>query len=362
MVDESGNEKESAQYDEVISIPDIITDVVADTVVSGIPAPVTRNLFKAFGQLCSAAIDFPVAFLSGMADERRAETEARIKLINTTAAQIAHQMQIDPEYARVAVQKFGHRVLREQVNLDMISQEAAIDIRDASHSIDQSEQEESGTTISDDWLNAFETEARQKSTEEMQVYFGKVLAGEIRKPGSFSTRTVKILASLDQEIANHFARFCSMCISIASENVRVPSLGGNAGSNALQEYGLSFAILNLLNEHGLIISDYNSWYEYVPCLDAIGAGQQAICWPLNFQGRHWTLTPISKGNVGKKLKIYGVALTKSGRELSKIVKVEPMDKYSQELARFFEKQGFRMVEVEDGKPRVVSINAATGFR
>ena len=89
MVDESGNEKESAQYDEVISIPDIITDVVADTVVSGIPAPVTRNLFKAFGQLCSAAIDFPVAFLSGMADERRAETEARIKLINTTAAQIA---------------------------------------------------------------------------------------------------------------------------------------------------------------------------------------------------------------------------------------------------------------------------------
>ena len=53
-------------------------------------------------------------------------------------------MQIDPEYARVAVQKFGHRVLCEQVNLDMISQEAAIDIRDASHSIDQSEQEESG--------------------------------------------------------------------------------------------------------------------------------------------------------------------------------------------------------------------------
>ena len=71
---------------------------------------------------------------------------------------------------------------------------------------------------------------------------------------------------------------------------------------------------------------------------------------------------MSKGEVGKKLKIYGVALTKSGRELSKIVKVQPRDKYSQELARFFEKQGFRMVEVEDGKLRVVSVNAATAFK
>ena len=211
--EDSADDDLGAPKDELVSAPDIITDLVADTAIPGIPAPVRRNFLKAFGQLCSAAVDVPAAFLTGIADERRAETAARIKLINTSASQIAQQMQTDPVYARVAVEKFGQRVLREQVNLDLISQKAASEIRDASDSSDQSEPDESGETISDDWLNAFETEARQKSTEEMQTYFGKILAGEIKKPGSYSTKTIRILGSLDQSTAKPFVRLCSMCIS-----------------------------------------------------------------------------------------------------------------------------------------------------
>ena len=210
MIDESANENFNAPSDEVISVPDIITDLVADAAIPGIPGPVRRNFLKALGQLCSAAIDFPVAYLTGKADERRAETAARIKLIYTSANQIAQQMRTDPEYARIAVQKFGQRVLREQVNLDLISQKAAIELQSASDSGDQLGADESGDTINDDWLNTFETEARQISTEEMQAYFGKVLAGEITKPGSYSRRTVKILGSLDQNTANHFLRLCSI--------------------------------------------------------------------------------------------------------------------------------------------------------
>ena len=360
MVDDSAKEQFDSPQDEVISVPDIITDLVVDTAIPGLSAPVRRNFRKALEQLCSAAIDFPIAYLTGKADERRAETAARIKLINTSAAQIAQQMRTDPEYARVAVQKFGHRVLREQINLDMISQRAASEIRDASDSIGQSVPDESGDTINDDWLNAFEMEARQKSTEEMQVLFGKILAGEIRKPGSYSTRTIKILGSLDRNVANHFVQLSSMCISTEiSEDVRVSSLGGKAGDNALQEYGLNFATLNLLNEHGLVISEYNSWWEFVPCVSLPGGGQQAVCVPLGYQGRHWILKPMSNNKIGKKLKIEGAALTQSGRELFTIVKVEPADKYSKELAQWFEMKGFRMVEVDDGKPRVVSINAGT---
>ena len=359
MIDESANENIGAPRDEVTSVPEIITDLVADTVISGIPAPVRRNFLKAIGQLSSAAIDIPVAYLTGKADERRAETAARIRLIDTSAAQIAQQMQTDPEYARVAVQKFGQRVLREQVNLDMISQRAASEILDSGDSTGQSAPEESVDTINDDWLNVFETEARQKSTEEMQAFFGKILAGEIRKPGSYSTRAVRILSSLDQDIAGHFARLCSMCISQFQRSM-VLSLGGNAGDNALQEYGLNFSALNLLHEHGLVISDYNSWWESTPCVAAPGAAQQAICIPLSYQGKYWVMEPKSKSSVGKPLRVYGVALTQSGRELSKIVTAEPMDKYSQKLAQFLEDQGFRVTEVGGREPRVVSLNAVTG--
>ena len=359
MVDESGNENIDAPRDEIISGPDIIADLVADAAIPGIPGPVRRNLLKAFGQLCSAAIDVPVAYLTGKAGERRAETAARIRLINTSAAQIAEQMQVNPEYARVAAQKFGQRIIREQVNLDLTAQKAASELRDASDSIDQSEPEESGETISEDWLNAFETEARQKSTEEMQTLFGKILAGEIRKPGSYSTRTVKILGSLDQTIANHFLRLCSMSMS-QFQDIRVPSLGGNANNNALQEYGLNFGVLNLLNEHGLVISDYNSWQEYMPCIVVPGVEQQAVFVPFSYLGRHWILIPRSSDKVGEKLKLFGVALSQSGRELFSIVKLESVDKYTTELVKFLETNGFRMLEVEDGEPRVVSVNSATG--
>ena len=359
MVDESANENFETPRDEIISGPDIITDLVVDGAVPGIPGPVRRNFLKAFGQLCSAVIDVPVAHLTGMADERRAETTARIKLINRSAEQIAQQMRTDPEYAKMAVQKFGQRVLREQINLDLISQKAASEIRDASDSINQSESDDSGETISEDWLNAFETEARQKSTEEMQTLFGEILAGEIRKPGSYSARSVKILGSLDQNIANYFLRLCSMSVSLF-QDIRVPSLGGDAGNNALKEYGLDFDVLNLLNEHGLVISDYNSWREYTPCVAVSGAGQLVACIPFGYQGTHWILRPMSGDKVGTKLKIHGVALTKSGTELFRVVKLEAMDRYTKELAQFFERNGFRMMETGDGAPRLVSVDSATG--
>ncbi len=348
----------NAPPDHAPSLPDSISDLLADTAIP-IPAPVRRNLLKAFTQLCTAAIDVPAAYLTGKADERRAETTARIKLINVSAAQIAQQMQTDPEYARVAVQKFGSRVLSEQVNLDMITHRAASEIHEGSDPLDQASSEQSSDPINDDWLNAFETEARQKSTAEMQAYFGKVLAGEIRAPGSYSTRTIRILGSLDQSIASLFVQLCSMCISIGGD-IRVPSMGGNAATNALEEYGLNFAALNLLNEHGLVISDYNSWFEHVPCRAIPGTENQALSIPWDFQRRHWLLAPISKDKRGKNLRIHGVALTQTGRELFRIVKVERVDDFANGLFKFLESKGFRMIEVSDTNPQVVTVNDGNG--
>jgi len=356
MNDESNDEEHESYSDESNPIRDFITDLATEPIAPGIPAPLRRNFLKAFGQLCTAAMDVPIAHLSGMADERRAVTAARIKLTEESAEQIANQMQTDPEYARVSAEKFGNRILREQVSLDKVCWAAATDLQDASRSTDQLEQDDSANTISDDWLNTFETEARQKSSEEMQAYFGRVLAGEIRKPGSFSIRTVRILASLDQETATHFARLCSLCVSFESGDVRVPSLGGNANKNDLQEYGLPFATLNQLNEHGLVISEYNSVIEYIATIGYQGLEHKAYCRPFTYKGKHWILRPTHRENVGQTIKIHGVALTNSGKELFRIVKLDPVDQYSQELDRFFQKHGYWMVEAEDGRPRDVNLN------
>ena len=70
---------------------------------------------------------------------------------------------------------------------------------------------------------------------------------------------------------------------------------------------------------------------------------------------------MSNGRIGQTLKIEGVALTQSGRELYRIVKMEQMDDYSTQLAQFFQRNGFRMIEVSDGEPRVVSVPTDTGL-
>ena len=196
MIDENGFEGDEAPP----SALEIATDFVTGVPV---PAPLKRNLLKAISRLCSALIDNPVAHLQGKAEERRAVTKARIRLIDTTADRVAEQMRLDPEYARRAISQFGNRILREQVNLDTITRKGIEELnRETTSRYDTS----SDAEISDDWLACFEEEARKKSAEDTQIYFARVLAGEIRKPNSYSLKSIKTLGEMDQEIAKAFHR------------------------------------------------------------------------------------------------------------------------------------------------------------
>jgi Protein of unknown function (DUF2806) len=173
---------------ENVDVPRSIVEAATGTVtdwLSGVPAPIRKNAFKAFGQLCTAVIDIPVAILEGVAAEKRAESEARVKIISTGAEQIASQMNVDPEFARVAVRKYGQKIVREQVNLDSASAFAAQELQNSPPRLtDNDKAQQEVAPIEDDWLNNFEKEASQKSSEEMQRLFGRILAGEIRRPST----------------------------------------------------------------------------------------------------------------------------------------------------------------------------------
>ncbi len=363
MTDRSNDGKPIEHNGGDVSALDIVTDLVTEAII---PAPIKRNIFKAFDRLCSSLVDIPAAYLEGIADEKRAATKARVNLIEITSAQIAQQMRIDPEYARVAVKKFGQRVLREQVNLDMISRIAAKELGEGSNSEDQPDVD---GTIDDDWLNNFETEARQKSTEDMQFYFGRILAGEIKRPNSFSMKTVKILGNLDQNSARIFRKLCSACMVLdefggSPIDTRVSSLGGNAGNNSLAKYGLSFGELNTLNEYGLIIWDYNSWRDYQICvgirLPAPRTKTIMVGAPFLHRGKHWVLTPTSESARPSQFKIHGVALTRSGEELRRIVDLEPMDEYTQDLMKFFQHNNLQMTEVSTKQSQRLEVSDNDG--
>ncbi len=333
---------DSTEDGSLASVSNALTDLV-----TGIPAPVRNNALKAFGRLCTAAIEIPAVYLEGIAEERRAESSARVRLIKAVADQVAGQLTVDPSYAHAAVKKFGARVLREQINLDMVSEAAAADLRSKAEPAESgSTAKNDGPAISEDWLNAFEREASQKTTAEMQLLFGRILAGEIRKPTRFSIRTVKLASELDTSTASLFLRLCSLSISLRAKthilDARVFALGGNASVNSISQYGLNFDQLNILHEYGLIIPDYNSYYDYSL---AVTNSQGLAPLGITYQNRTWVLVPSTERAPDQELRLSGVRLSKAGVELLPILDLQVDDSYTAALTDYFSKINLQLTEV-----------------
>ncbi len=67
--------------------------------------------------------------------------------------------------------------------------------------------------IEDDWLNSFARISEDKSSADLQRLLGKILAGEIRRPGSFSLRTLQFVSTLSREEAEAIASFFSYTLT-----------------------------------------------------------------------------------------------------------------------------------------------------
>ena len=77
LSDETKSDLPTITEDASNPVLDVVTDLALD---STIPAPIRRNILKAFDRLCSALIDVPVGALERRSTEKRSESEARIKI------------------------------------------------------------------------------------------------------------------------------------------------------------------------------------------------------------------------------------------------------------------------------------------
>ena len=277
--------------------------------------------------------------------QAEAQSEAR-KILLSEDAEISGELTV----TNMIDQRIQFQEKKRQSNLQSVVYKAAHQLKDKIVSDGEPDH---------DWTARFFNEVQDVSTEEMQKLWAKVLAGEVEQAGSTSIRTLGILKNLDQETASLFSRFCSACVFVfhnQNENhfeiddARIPSLGGNPGDNCLREYGFAYGLLNILNEHGLIISDYNSWRDYQSAVGLVVRDSSAVLrFPFVFQNRYWVLVPTDHYS-SEQFKLHGVALTEAGKELSRVVGLEPMEKFTQDLKKFFSKKKLKMTEVDDWSP------------
>lgn len=320
-----------------------LTDALG-SVVTGIPAPLKKNFFKAFAQLCTAAVDIPIAWLEGQAQEKRALNESRVQIIKKGADNIAENIEVPKEYIAKAASKYASKIVKEQLNLDEITLIAAKDLSEK----EVIEENQVLPEIEDDWLNEFENLARIKSSQDMKMIFGKILSGEITNPGTFSIRTLRLVSQLDNNVAKLFQQLCAHAISMcwaAKDNIidaRVISLEGNAGANGLADLGLNYLNLTILQEYGLIISDYNSKIDYSHCIPNELFKVTAF---LHFDNKYYALVPTDKEKYEKSIHLSGVALTKAAKELLPIIPIIEVPDYITKLNEYFNKKYLKLEKV-----------------
>lgn len=127
--------------------------------------------------------------------------------------------------------------------------------------------EDASSEIDDDWLNLFNRIAEDKSSEELQSLFGRILSGEIRRPGTYSLRTIQFLSTLSKKEAGIISSFMSSVINLDF----VPLLQG-------PELGPLPAVRTLMQELGIagsfsgVIASWNG--EVLPHQVLVFAGTQ----------------------------------------------------------------------------------------
>jgi len=328
-----------------------------------LPVALQKNVTKALGHL----LGVPVAYLDSVANELKATSAARVKITEATGDKLAKSIKIDNELANIALATHANKILRSQKNSFNVAKYAAeemqsVNLQNRIEPVLSSEPEEEQVEpkeISDDWLNAFESEAVNMSSEQMQRLFGKMLAGEICRPSSFSVRTIKIMGQMDSDVAAVFRKFCSIACAFkfGKKEVlidgRAISLGVDART-ALHNYGIPTSEILILEEYGLISDTEPTYFPYDLCV--LGE-KKSPSLPLSYANKLYTLFPKPPKTVNDYLTFgtNGIALTRVGREIFNIVEIEENQKYTEALISYFDAKGLLMVELP-GAPKVSENN------
>lgn len=217
-----------------------IAELFAELGIVGILQP---GLVRAISHLIVGVVDVPAAYFEGLAHNIRSTTEARRHLRIEAARSLANGFKTNSELAARAYAQHASKILNEQVNVEEV---LGIALQELSNT--KSTDQPKGVP-DDDWLDAFRNEASQRSSEEMKYAFGKILAGEIQEPGTYSIRTVRTLGVMETKTAALFRRLCNMIFVIPGLSAIAITPGENTQGNALMEFGISFFELNILQEN-----------------------------------------------------------------------------------------------------------------
>lgn len=190
-----------------------------------------------------------------------------------------------------------------------------------------------------DWLYRWSEKASKVSSDTLQTLWGRVLAGEVKAPGSYSLRTIEFLHSLSQSEARLIEKMMSLVIN-----------GKYIFRNDLnKEYDsldhLDFNEVLELSELGLIYGAEAGGLSFSQDIDVSNTHT------LVFRNKRKALTVLNEKMTGR-ISLSVFQLTKLGDELIGLAGGQDDEAAFYNLAQEIKKQGFSV--------RVWDINSMVG--
>jgi hypothetical protein len=158
-------------------------------------------------QLLGGLIGIPGGWLEGIRRRNELRRDARERFLEADIAAALRQVEGLSELGQTTMRRFLRDEYRKQENRASVwaAAEEQFTLPPPDEAVgDTSAAEEATAAIDPDWLNRFTSFAQDVSSEELQRVWGRVLAGEIRKPGSFSISSLRVLAELEADVARWF--------------------------------------------------------------------------------------------------------------------------------------------------------------
>lgn len=228
--------------------------------------------------------------------------------------------------------RFLFQEMKKQQNIESVVSNAYAELKDV--------ESVSDTPVEEDWVSEFFDCVANVSAAQMQILWGKLLAGEVKYPGSYSLRTLNVLKRLTQKEASVFTEIVPYILKCKGDQEGTCIdyfLMNNMDNALLPKYGIPFVKIMLLSDAGILSNN-----NFINIGLEIGSHQiEAI------SGVRKSIQINNISNEVIHVRHSAFLLTEAGKELLPIVLSElsgnddgKPDEYLQECLDELEKYGF----------------------
>lgn len=247
--------------------------------------------------------------------EARAEADAAVILAKNKAEIKDIEMR--------ASERFYNQEIRRQRNIENITKKA----------VDALPERVSKEPLDEDWVYQFFQHCQDIGNDEMQSLWGRLLAGEVTNPGSFSLRTLRLVKEISKEDAHLFTKLCTFVWKDEEQKLFPVIL--DIYNEHISETGLNFSSLLHLDSLGLIKLETITGF-------ALSTDTSELNLFYNDKS-HFLKLPGGK----KDLEIGVALLTAIGAELAPISGTKPSEEYRRWIVDCWRKKDI-VVEDQEG--------------